>query len=290
MEIPINQQNSLHTVLWDGDNTIWDWMQYAVPAYEAMCAEIANIAGRSFDKTADAMKEFYSFHGTLEHEGLIQGLQASGFFRDVIHFDQEQVILHVQTLFATVRRQHLHVYPGIAKVMRTFHLQGVIQHILTDAPARQALSRLSHSKLSSYIDTIFAMPSAKIHDIPLSLKKNSSGDAYQPKVVIVTEEKPHTNLEILLSMTHDHITRHVGMIGDNMTKDMALSERYNMRGVHAAYGAATADYVRRIQRFAPARVANRNTEMAGSSDDIRGNSRVVSVNDPKEIREQLLGI
>lgn len=284
----MNQQENLHTLLWDGDNTIWDWMQYAVPAYEAMCTEIAGIAGRSFDETADAMKEFYSFHGTLEHEGLIQGLQASGFFRDAACFDQEQTILQVQTRFATVRRQHLHVYPGVAKVMRDFYLQGVIQHILTDAPARQALSRLSHSKLSPYVDTVFAMPSAEIRDIPLSLTKNSQRDGHQPKVVIVSEEKPHTNLEILLAMTRDQITHHVGVVGDNMTKDMTLGARYEMRGVHAAYGAATADYIRRIQRFAPARIANRNMEAVGSSDDTRRNSRIVSVHDPREIREQLL--
>lgn len=284
----MNQQENLHTVLWDGDNTIWDWMQYAVPAYEAMCTEIAGIAGRSFNETADAMREFYSFHGTLEHEGLIQGLESSGFFRNVADFNREQTILQVQTRFATVRRQHLHVYPGIAKAMRDFHQEGVVQHILTDAPARQALARLSHSKLSPYIDTVFAMPSGEIKDIPLSLKKTSAKDAYQPRVVIVSEEKPHTNLERLLAMTRDQIARHVGMIGDNATKDMALGERYGMRGVHAAYGAATEDYVRRIQRFAPARVANRNMEAVGSSDNTRRNSRIVSVHDPKEIREQLL--
>lgn len=286
----MNQQDALHTVLWDGDNTIWDWMQYAVPAYEAMCSEIANIAGRSFDETADAMKEFYSFHGTLEHEGLIQGLKASGFFSGVVNFNQEQVILHVQTLFAMVRRQNLHVYPGIAKVMRDFHHEGVVQHILTDAPARQALARLSHSRLLPYINTVFAMPSAEIRNIPLSLTKTSSRDAYQPKIAIVSEEKPHTNLETLLAMTHDHITRHVGIIGDNMTKDMALGDRYGMRGVHAAYGAATADYIRRIQRFAPARVANRNMEATGFPRNTNGNSRVTSVYHPREIREQMLKI
>jgi len=283
----MNQQDTVHTVLWDGDNTIWDWMQYAVPAYEAMCTEIAGIAGRSFDETADAMREFYSFHGTLEHEGLIQGLEASGFFRDVANFNREQIILQVQTRFATVRRQHLHVYPGIAKVMRDFHQEGVVQHILTDAPARQALARLSHSKLLPYIDTVFAMPSGEARDIPHSLKKASSKSVHQPRVVIVSEEKPHTNLEALLAMTRDQITQHVGMIGDNMTKDMGLGERYGMRGVHAAYGAATADYVRRIQRFAPARVAHRNMEVAGSFDHLRP-SRIVSVHDPKEIRVQLL--
>lgn len=284
----MNQQNDLHTVLWDGDNTIWNWMQYAVPAYEAMCEEIAHITGKSFDETADAMKEFYSFHGTLEHEGLIQGLGVSGFFRHVVNFDQEQTILRVQTLFATVRRQNLHVYPGISRVMREFHHKGIVQHILTDAPARQALARLSHSKLSSYIDTVFAMPSAEISDTPFSLKKKLSKDAYQPKVVLVSEEKPHTNLEILLTMTRDQIARRVGMIGDNMAKDMALGERYGMRGVHAAYGAATQDYVRRIQRFAPVRVASRNMEAVGPSSDTKGNPRIVSVCDPRKIREQML--
>ncbi len=286
----MNQPENLHIVLWDGDNTIWDWMQYAVPAYEAMCREISTIAGRSFEETADAMKEFYSFHGTLEHEGLVQGLGASGFFHNVVNFDQEQTILRVQKLFATVRRQNLHVYPGISKVMREFHLEGTIQHILTDAPARQALARLSHSKLSSYINTVFAMPSAEISGTPSSLIKNSSKEIYHPKVVLVSEEKPHTNLETLLAMTRDQIAHQVGIIGDNMTKDMALCERYGMRGVHAAYGAATQDYVHRIQRFAPPRVTNRNMEVVESSNSTKDSPRIASVFDPKEIRERMLNV
>ena len=107
----------LETVIWDGDNTLWNWMTYAIPAYEAMQNEIARIAEKSPEETAAAMKAFYTEVGTIEHEGLVQGLQAAGFFRNVPNFNLEDTIQRAQTAFNLVRRQHLHVYDGIRDVM-----------------------------------------------------------------------------------------------------------------------------------------------------------------------------
>lgn len=43
---------NIRHVVWDGDNTIWDWMIYAVPSYEAMCRTIATISRKSFTATS----------------------------------------------------------------------------------------------------------------------------------------------------------------------------------------------------------------------------------------------
>ena len=73
--------NRIELAVWDIDNTISNWMSYAVLTYEAMCATIAEIADKSFDETAAEMKKFYAAKGTLEDEGLIQGLNEAGFLR-----------------------------------------------------------------------------------------------------------------------------------------------------------------------------------------------------------------
>ena len=39
-----------------------------------------------------AMKSFYTGVGTLEHEGLIQGMEAKEFFRNISNFDRDDLI------------------------------------------------------------------------------------------------------------------------------------------------------------------------------------------------------
>ncbi|MCX6734545.1 MAG: HAD hydrolase-like protein [Candidatus Peregrinibacteria bacterium] len=274
-------------VLWDGDNTVWDWMEYAVPAYEAMCEEIARIAGKDTDTTAAAMKAFYAATGTMENVGLIQGLNATGFFNHVKDFDQTTVITQVHSVFNQVREANLHVYPGIQKVMEELRQEGYIQHILTDAPAGQALSRLSHSRLSANIDTVFAMPDPKVEGIPSSLIESHKKKTSNTKVRIVSHEKPHTNLEDVLELTHKQIKRLVTMIGDNKSKDMELAERYGMRGIHAVYGKSSDEQRRRIERFAPLPVLNRNMQAKIVSKTPDENSRIKIAFKPEEIKEIL---
>ena len=259
----MNTHNDISTVIWDADNTIWSWMEFAVPAYEAMCQTIAGIAGRSFEETAAAMKAFYSARATLEDEGLIQGLRADGFFDHVAEFDQERAIHEAQRAFSAVRRQRLQVYPGIAETIQHIHERGIRQVIVTDAPARQARARLRHSGISSSIEKVFTMPSAVIPDLPERYQHTSGTDLYSFAQDILEDEKPNTNLEHILKLTRETIAREVAIIGDNLAKDMALAESYGCRGIHAAYGVAHPDLVARIQQFAPARVANRNTQAGG---------------------------
>lgn len=169
-----NNQNIEH-IVWDGDNTIWDWMEYAVPAYEGMCEAIAEIAHKSFDETAAAMKAFYSAAGTLEHEGLIQGLQAAGFFRHLTDFSMEQTIRTVQRVFGKIRRENLRTYPGISTVMRKIRQRGLEQIVITDAPGGQASARLRYSRLGNNIAGIHAMPTAESKDMELARRYGCLG-------------------------------------------------------------------------------------------------------------------
>ncbi len=290
----MNTHNDISTVIWDADNTIWSWMEFAVPAYEAMCQTIAGIAGRSFEESAAAMKVFYSARATLEDEGLIQGLRADGFFDHVADFDQERVIHEAQRVFSAVRRQRLRVYPGIGETIQYIHERGIRQVIVTDAPARQARARLRHSGISSSIEKVFTMPSAVIPDLPHAFQNPELG-LYELAHSVLEDEKPNTNLEHILKLTREAIAREVVIIGDNLAKDMALAEAYGCRGIHAAYGVAHPDLVARIQQFAPARVTNRNTQSPGNLPLMEGQprdfgARMQTARSPSDILDLLFSI
>lgn len=277
-------ESEITTVVWDGDNTLWDWMKYAVPAYEAMCQKIADIAGKSFDETAAAMKVFYTLKGTIEDAGLVQGLKLAGFFDGMADFDLHMTILEARRVFDAERKKHFELYSGIFEIVKELHGKKLKQIILTDAPQRQAKSRLRKSGLRPYIEEIHTMPKVTVPDLPAEFERDDDEDQLL-LATILTVEKPHTDLVELLAMTRQQIAKCVALIGDNMTKEMALAEAYGCLGIHAAYGAATEDYIRRLQKFAPPRVIRRN--MNEGKQDGSSVSRIRSANQPEGIMEHL---
>lgn len=272
---------SLTTVVWDGDNTLWDWMRYAVPAYEAMCAAIAELAGKSFDETAAAMKAFYTEKGTLEDEGLIQGLlAAAGFFDSTPDFDEASAIKVVQKTFSKVRYENLQLYPEIAATIEAIHNQGLRQVLLTDAPLNQARARLRRFELLPKMEATYGMPVATVPRLPKP-RKAEPQEADLDRFIL-KEEKPHTDLERILNMTRAEIAERVVLIGDNLAKEMKLAEKYGCLGIHAAYGVASDELRQRLQKFAPAQVAKRNMQV-DPSPTVNTNSHILTANHPGEI-------
>lgn len=285
--------NKLTTVVWDGDNTLWDWMKYAVPAYEAMCSEIAGIAGKSEEETAEAMKAFYTEKGTLEDAGLMQGLSAVGFFEGVEGFDLRGAVLRVQRVFSKVRTDNLEVYEGIRETLEKIKALGVWQIILTDAPLIQVNGRLAHTGLYQYFSGIYAMRASAIPSLPEDLNKwRAVAEQVGPQTE-VPHEKPYSGLEEIVGMNRARIVYEVGIVGDNGSKDMALARKYRCVGVHALYGSPHADLGPRLQKFAPDRVAGRNMQVAEESSELEARpaqsppSRIRIANSPAEIFERL---
>jgi len=273
-------------VIWDGDNTIWDWVTYAVHAYEAMAQAIADHIGKPEPEVANAMKKFYTSVGTMEHEGLIQALELQKMFKDVPNYDRSVLIEKAQQAFSEARNKHLGLYPGVHSTFKKIAEQKIKNRILTDAPAFQAKMRIKRSRLNLFLHQVNAMPAAKIKLSPKFQDRLDKG-AYSVDFDIteIPTEKPHSNLEQILNMTRDQIRRNVVIIGDNDAKDMELVRRYGCRGIHAVYGESKPEMLQRLLRFAPERVAKRNVAVKAlpilKTQENKG--VIAKVQDPKKI-------
>lgn len=298
----MNEIDSFHSeefgpvtdVIWDGDNTIWDWMKYAVEAYEAMAQTIAEETGKPEPEVAAAMKKYYTMAGTIEDERMIQGLEAMGFFKDCTSLDRDQLIQKAQKSFSDARRKNLRIYHGAHKVFKTIHENNIRNRILTDAPARQAKMRIRRSRLGPLLTHVNALPSNNHPDLPAAFRERENAGKYDIDFAIteIPTEKPHTNLEEILDMTRAQISRHVVIIGDNDRKDMELVRRYGCRGIHAVYGETTEDLLKRLLRFAPERVAKKNSSVQHNgepSKDATTSGLIVQARNPYEILK-FLGI
>ena len=279
-------------IIWDGDNTLWDWMKYAVEAYEAMSLAIAEETGKTEEEVAAVMKKFYTKAGTIEDERLIQGLTNAGFFEGVRDFDLNTVIQKAQKAFSDARSANLHLYPQAFKVFKTVHKQGIKNRILTDAPARQATQRIEHLQLGPFLNHVNALPSKDDPDLPPIFRQREQAGKYKVNFLVteIPTEKPHTNLEEILQMTREQIRKHVVIIGDNDQKDMELVRLFGCRGIHATYGASSTENLQRLLRFAPERIAKKNSSTADKRPTTKKSPHtglIVKVKNPAEILKVL---
>jgi phosphoglycolate phosphatase-like HAD superfamily hydrolase len=277
-------------IVWDGDNTLWPWVSYAAPAYEAMCQIIAQESGKSEDEVADAMRTIYAEAGTMEYANLIQDLGTKGFFDGMPNYDQHAMVDKVQQTFSNIRRKKLKLYAGIKEVVETVHENNIINIMITDAPEYQAQMRMKRSHLAKYMDGIFAMPSPELKNPHPKFQRRKERGDYNIEFAskAITTEKPHTNLEEILHMTRKQIRRHVVVIGDNPNKDMALVDAYECRGILAGYGKPDPADLETLKRFAIPRISNRNsvtTESIAATTKLKG--LIVPVNRPKDILKVL---
>ncbi|MEK9160068.1 MAG: HAD family hydrolase [Patescibacteria group bacterium] len=271
------QLNENTIFILDCDNTLWRWIQYAGPAYKAMCKVLSGIAGKEFLETAAAMKTFYTSVGTLEHEGLVQGLQKAGFFKHLPHFNLRETILLAQAAFSEERDRHFKVFDGITEMVRELQALDVRLLLLTDATRYQAMRRLARSRLEGF-EKMYCMPAPVFEQMPEDF--GATGRLPSIPYEELPEEKPHTDLERILGLTRAEIQERVVIAGDSVKKDVALAERFECLVAHAAYGLASEEDIDAIRDFAPDDVANRNTVTASTASSYH---RMVTANHPSEI-------
>jgi len=250
-------------IIWDADNTLWDWVTYAVHAYEAMSNCIAEETGIPEPKVAAAMKKFYSDVGTMENEFLIQGLTSMGLFKKIQKFDMDNLIDKAQSIFAHVRAKHIKLYDHIEEILNKLHERGIKNHLLTDAPGTQAAMRLTHFHLEKYFTSINAMRAADPKTLPKKFKDRKLAGKYKHPFLIriMDDPKPDTNIEKITNLTRSQITTQVINVGDSPQKDGGISIKNGNKCIIARYGMAKPELLKRLLRFAPLTTAGQNVSM-----------------------------
>ncbi len=281
----------IEKIIWDADNTFWNWIRYAAMAYQSMSDCIAQETGIPEPEVAAAMKRYYSQTGTMEDAGLIQGIEITGFFIKSKKYDRDDLIGKVRKVFADIRRRFLRTYMNIGGVLKTAHDHGKENIVLSDAPGIHATQRLIRSQLAPHISRVYARKTQKIDDLPYDVQKKIREGSYKPpfEVIEIESEKPDTDLPKILRLRGkkrekaNYIKRHVAIVGDNRAKDMALAEKWGCLGLHALWGYGDSDDLATLKRFAPESVAAKNAYLPPPNEKGSDNPRIIGIDDPREI-------
>lgn len=237
---------SIRLVVTDMDNTLYSWIDYIVPAVEAMVEAVVRATGFPRIQVIQALKEVYTRHESNEYPFALQESSIFKAFPEFGSFDK-LIIEPARTAFAHARRKYLVPYKEVVATLAELKERRIIVVALTDAPMNPARSRVKALGLDAYLAAVYTMPGftfPKAHDgSPLVaseiLHKQETGmyEAKCPVIELPREcEKPNAGgLKRILS-TYGLQPNEVLVVGDSIKKDIGVAQAVGCHDAWAEYG------------------------------------------------------
>jgi FMN phosphatase YigB (HAD superfamily) len=252
-------------VITDMDGTLYSWVDYIVPALEAMVDSLEHTTGMPRIRIVQSLKEVYEKHGTNEYAFAIQESQIFAEFNYDFDSFNALVIWPARRAFSDMRRRYLKPYRGVLEGLAELKERGLSIVALTDAPRGPAERRLKQLELDRHFDALYTLEGFPVPDlVDEGVKEREKAGYYRsavPRVVELptTHEKPSPlGIERILSdfgLEKDEVL----MVGDNVKKDMAAAQAAGVLGVWAEYGTyISSEYRVRLNTISARAVTRKN--------------------------------
>ena len=251
------------------DNTLYSWVNYIVPAIEAMVEAVCRATGFPKIKVVQSLKRVYAKHESNEYPFALQESTLFEEFPDFGSFDK-LVILPAQTAFRDARRRYLEAYPGVVETLRALAERRVPVVALTDAPRNPAEQRVRSMELDGLLHALYTLPA---FEFPATregftlvsqaiLQKEQKGEyrAGCPVVELPRDyEKPDARglLRICDDLRVD--PGEVLVVGDSLRKDVEVARKVGAIDAWAEYGTYySSEYRERLEIVSAPEITRRH--------------------------------
>jgi phosphoglycolate phosphatase-like HAD superfamily hydrolase len=302
-------EKRIDTVVWDADNTLWDWISMHLSGMRAMSREISSLTGILEDEVKESMKKVYGEAGTFDYKPLVQNMDAVVKWAEGIEDRRELVSKVIDLSYSTHsaytynRNGTFHLYEGVEDTLKGLQEAGVQNTIISDAPLSRIIRRLKHFDIEKYFSAIYGQAE------PVSPQERISGEClahyeeirrtsgfYETTIPAVleldNERKPNISFAEKFGKSEDEIADTCAVVGDNFGKDIGLANHNKCLGIYAGYGMPDAESVAGLYEYGPPNVVTRNASIV-NSDNLRMiqqmREKVVVVENCREILRHVLG-
>jgi phosphoglycolate phosphatase len=234
-------EQSIDLVVVDIDNTLYDWVEFFVPAFEAMVSAVATYIGATRETLIDQYRDLYREHGSLEYAFVTQALPATARLHDN---ERSLVVAYAHDAFHRARVKHLRLYDGVREALEEVRLQQRSLVAATNAPLYQAQRRLQQLEIAELFDGVAAKKSYEIPEddptITHLLKRARQGD-YEPRIarhwgLDDDQLKPSPAMYSLVVRDMGVQTSKTLVVGDSLVRDVLPGLRIGTQGAWAQYG------------------------------------------------------
>jgi phosphoglycolate phosphatase len=237
---------AIRLVVTDMDNTLYSWIDYVVPAVEAMVGAVQQATGLPRLKVVQSLKAVYTKYESNEYPFALQESSLFQEFPDFGSFDK-LVIEPARIAFSAARRKYLRPYTGVVETLKALQARKVLVVALTDAPRNPAEQRVRRLGLDQHLAGLYTMPGFKFPEgpdgealvAPDILQRHEKGEyrAACPTIELPRDwEKPNpAGLKKILG-TYGLEPREVLVVGDSLKKDIAIARECGCHDAWAEYG------------------------------------------------------
>jgi phosphoglycolate phosphatase len=254
----------LRAVVTDLDNTLYPWVDYIVPALEAMVDSLVATTGQPRVRVVQSLKAVYAKYQSNEYPFAIQESELFAPYEADFDSFHALVLDPARLAFKAARERFLKPYPGVRETLETIRARGLKLVALTDAPRNGAELRLKWLKLDGHFDALYTLPGYALPDnVDPEIKRRQAAGHYTARAPVVELpldfEKPNPGglARILADLGLDGAE--VLYVGDNVKKDMPVADACGALGVWAEYGTyVSAEYRERLAVISAKTVTRRH--------------------------------
>src|SRR5262249_42441199 len=142
----------------DFDNTLYDWVSYFAPSFDAMSSALAEITGISKDALLDEFKSVHQRLGTSEQPFAALALSSiRARFEGLDRYELLRTIDPALHAFNVTRQSTLQLYPGVLDALATLRSRGVRVVGHTEAHEINARYRLHRLKIEEFFERLYVL-------------------------------------------------------------------------------------------------------------------------------------
>lgn len=231
----------IRAVVTDLDNTLYSWVNYIVPALEAMVASLCETTGFPRIRVVQSLKEVYERVGTNDYSFAIQESTIFREFNSDFDSFQALIIEPAKDAFGAARRKYLQPYPGAIEGLRALQAAGVRVVGLTDAPRNSAEARVRGLALDDFLEAVYTLPGYPLPEaVDERIRQREQEGRYRSRIPMVElaieHEKPDPR-GLLRILSDLQLTQAEALVvGDNRNKDGGMAHAAGCRWAWAEYG------------------------------------------------------
>ncbi|MCI0573849.1 MAG: HAD family hydrolase, partial [Myxococcaceae bacterium] len=253
----------------DMDGTLYSWVDYIVPAVEALVASVCRSTGYPRLRVVQALKEVYARYESNEYPFALQESSLYKDFPDFGSFDH-LVIAPAREAFANARRKYLRPFPHVLETLRALKEREVPVVALTDAPRNPAEARVRRLGLEPLLARLYALPGFHFPEssagevlVSPSIRDRDARGEYRSELPVVELprdwEKPDPRGLLRICSDFGVTPDAVLVVGDSLRKDIAVARQVGALDAWAEYGTyVSLEYRERLDVIAAPAITRRH--------------------------------
>lgn len=231
------QKRTVHLLVCDLDNTLYDWVTFFATAFYEMVQVASQLLQVDQDRLLDDLREVHQRYHNSEHPfALLETRTVLDRFPMLTRAQRALELDAAFYAFNRARKRNLCLYPGVADTLQAVHLAGVPIVGHTEATALNALFRLRSLGIEPVLSALYASESPP--DDHWDYKR---ADPWQRSTTLVRtlgrdRRKPDPTVLVEICAAFRTPVAKTLYVGDSLLNDIGMAKDAGTLAAWAKYG------------------------------------------------------